>query len=272
MAEQETQQHRDKGFLLWLAALVICGAVFLGSLWYLIGNFLESRQERAANERLSAGVQRAENLIALGNLLLSDRTEEAIVPSVNRYSWLANLNPDFCGWLSVADTDLDYPVMYTPKEPEHYLRRGFDGKYAASGSLFIGEGSAPDSSHVVIYGHNMKNGAMFGSLMPYAKKSYWQAHPMISFNTLERAGEYEVIGAFYSQVYTDADEGVFRYYRYTDLTKETVFNEYIRQVKAASLYDTEVDAHYGDEILTLSTCSYHTDDGRFVVVARRKAE
>ena len=265
------QQHRDKGFLLWLGALLICGAVFLGSLWYLIGNFAEGQREKAANDRLAAGVQRAESLIALGDLLLPDK-EETAMPSVNRYQWLANLNPDFCGWLSVAETDLDYPVMYTPKEPEHYLRRGFDGKYAASGSLFIGEGSAPDSSHVVVYGHNMKNGAMFGALMPYAKKDYWQAHPVISFTTLKKAGQYEVIGAFYSQVYTDGDEDVFRYYRYTDLTKETVFNEYIRQVKAAALYDTGVTVQYGDDILTLSTCSYHTDDGRFVVVARRKTE
>ena len=271
MRAEVGQRHRNKGFLLWLAALCVCGVVFLGSAWYLISSLAEGQREKAANERLAAGVRRAENLLALGCLLLPDR-EETAVPLVNGYQWLANVNPDFCGWLSVADTDLDYPVMYTPKEPEYYLRRGFDGKYAASGSLFIGDGSSPDSSHVVIYGHNMKNGAMFGSLMPYAKKDYWQAHPIISFTTLERAGEYEVVGAFYSRVYTDADEGVFRYYRYTDLTKETVFNEYIRQVKAAALYDTGVTAQYGDDILTLSTCSYHTDDGRFVVVARRKAE
>ena len=74
---------------------------------------------------------------------------------------------------------------------------------------------------------------------------------------------------FYSRVYTDADEGVFRYYQYTDLTAEEAFDAYVRQVKAASLYDTGVEAVYGDKLLTLSTCSYHTENGRFVVVARQ---
>lgn len=252
MSETGEKKNKTGGRLIWWLVFIVCGMVFLGSGTALINNLSASHKEKAANDHLAALVQQGEKISAL--------------------RLLARQNSDFAGWLSVAGTDLNYPVMYTPNAPQYYLHRGFDKEYAASGCLFIGAGSAPDSSHIVIYGHNMKNGTMFGALMPYAKKDYWQQHPVISFETLKASGEYEVIGAFYSRVYTDADEGVFRYYRYTDLTDENRFQQYMRQVKAVSLYDTGVEAVFGDGILTLSTCSYHTEDGRFVVVARRKAE
>lgn len=252
MSETGEKKNKSKRHLIWWLLFTVCSMVFLGSGATLVGNLSASHKEKAANDHLAALVQQGEKISAL--------------------RLLAQQNSDFAGWLSVAGTELNYPVMYTPQNPEYYLRRGFDKEYAASGCLFMGAGSAPDSSHVVIYGHNMKNGTMFGALMPYAQKDYWQQHPVISFATLASSGDYEIIGAFYSQVYTDADEGVFRYYRYTDLTDENRFIQYIRQVKEASLYDTGVEAVFGDQILTLSTCSYHTDDGRFVVVARRKAE
>ncbi len=252
VSEGEGKKNKGKGRLIWWLVFVLCGMVFLGSAIAFMSGLSMSYKEKQTNAYLASLVQQGERISVL--------------------RLLARQNPDFAGWLSVAETDLSYPVMYTPAEPEYYLHRGFDKSDAASGCLFIGEGSAPDSSHIVIYGHNMKNGTMFGALMPYAKKDYWQAHPLISFDNLAGEGVYEIIGVFYSQVYREADEGVFRYYRYTDLMDEERFQQYIRQVKVASLYDTGVMAEYGDQILTLSTCSYHMEDGRFVVVARRKAE
>lgn len=77
------------------------------------------------------------------------------------------------------------------------------------------------------------------------------------------------MAAFYSQAYDSQEEGAFRYYQYTDLSDPQVFAEYVRQAKAASLYDTGVTPQPGDRLLTLSTCSYHTGDGRFVVVCYR---
>ena len=77
------------------------------------------------------------------------------------------------------------------------------------------------------------------------------------------------MAAFYSRAYTDRDQDVFRYYQYTDLSDSEIFDEYVRQVKEAALYDTGISAQYGDSLLTLSTCSRHVQDGRFVVVARR---
>lgn len=182
------------------------------------------------------------------------------------YETLARENPDLAGWLSIEDTPVDYPVMWTPTEPEYYLRRAFDGSDAVSGSLFIGANCEPNAPHVIIYGHNMRDGSMFGSLSDYASADYAADHPVIRFNTLAQPGEYKVLAAFYSHAYTPDEEG-FRYYQYTDLSQQDAFEAYVRQAKESSLYETETTAQYGDRLLTLSTCSYHQENGTFVVVA-----
>ena len=110
---------------------------------------------------------------------------------------------------------------------------------------------------------------MFAALLDYADAAFWEEHPTIRFNTLEEEGTYEVLAAFYVDVAV-TDAGVaFPYYAYTDLRDEAVFTEYLSQVESAALYDTGVTAVPGDQLLTLSTCSYHSSEERFVVVARR---
>ena len=275
-------RDRLTGWRLW--ALFACGAVFLASGALLVRDLTRSAREDAANQVLVEEVREVREAVkrkpaALPPSTQPSQPEEAPVqPELPKYAENGHLiqydalwkqNNDLAGWLYIEGTKLDYPVMYTPEDPEYYLHRGFYRDYAASGCLFIGPGSTPEGSHAVVYGHHMKNGTMFGSLDQYQKESYYRDHPVIHFDTLTEEGSYEVLGVFYSRVYTDADEGVFRYYQYTDLAGEDAFNDYVRQVKAASLYDTGVEAVYGDRLLTLSTCSYHTENGRFVVVARQ---
>ena len=279
---EEKSRNRLTGWRLW--ALFACGAVFLASGALLVRDLARSAREDAANQVLVEEVREVREAVkrkpaALPPSTQPSQPEEAPVqPELPKYAENGHLiqydalwkqNNDLAGWLYIEGTKLDYPVMYTPEDPEYYLHRGFYRDYAASGCLFIGPGSTPEGSHAVVYGHHMKNGTMFGSLDQYQKESYYRDHPVIHFDTLTEEGSYEVLGVFYSRVYTDADEGVFRYYKYTDLAGEDAFNDYVRQVKAASLYDTGVEAVYGDRLLTLSTCSYHTENGRFVVVARQ---
>lgn len=121
----------------------------------------------------------------------------------------------------------------------------------------------------LIYGHHMKNGTMFAPIVNYACEEYWQEHPLIYFDTLYEIGTYEVIAAFYSTAFTSSETEGFRYYRYTDLTNPDVFAEYMEQVRSVAVYDTGLDASYGDQLLTLSTCEYSAKDNRFVVVARK---
>ena len=176
-------------------------------------------------------------------------------------------NKDLWGWLTIPGTPIDYPVMFTPEEPEFYLHKAFDKSYAYSGSLFIGEGCYPPRSHVIIYGHNMENDSMFSTLPYYWDEEYYKLHKTITFDTIIQEGTFQVMAAFYSQAYQEDAEGVFRYHLYPDLEEPEVFEEYVRKAKENSLYDTGVTAEYGQRILTLSTCSYHVTDGRFAVIA-----
>ena len=121
---------------------------------------------------------------------------------------------------------------------------------------------------MIVYGHHMKSGNMFGNLQKYAKESYYKKHSMITFDTIYEKAQYEVMYVFRSQVYNDNDI-VFKYYQFIEANSETEFNSYMQEMSKLSLYDTGVTAQYGDSLLTLSTCDSSQTDGRFVVVAKR---
>ena len=196
--------------------------------------------------------------------------EEPIEEQLPEYQPIYEMNPDYFGWLTIEGTAFDYPVVFTPEQPERYLHLAFDGTYSNSGVPFLDGNWSGNENYFLIYGHNMKNGTMFGQLLPYMDPAYQREHPIIQFDTLYVRHSYEVMAVFLTKVYyTDEEyQNAFRYYEYLDLADEQTFAEYIREVKKAAMYDTGVDAKFGDSILVLSTCNYHTEDGRFVVVAR----
>ncbi len=187
------------------------------------------------------------------------------------YEVLYEQNHDLFGWIKIEDTGINYPVMCTPDDMEYYLKRAFSGVDANGGTPFLDTACTEEGHMYIIYGHHMQNKTMFGTLPYYAEKEYWEAHPLIYFDTLYEQGTYEVVAAFYSKVYS-ADEEGFRYYAYKDLSDEQVFEEFLDGVSRSRLYDTGVSMEYGDTVLLLSTCSYHTDDGRFVVVAVKRED
>lgn len=182
-------------------------------------------------------------------------------------------NPDIAGWITIEGTKLDNPVMYVQGDNEKYLYKNFDGFFSAAGLPYI-KGSCsmdPESDNLIIYGHNMLDGAMFGDLEMYADEKYWQEHPIIQFSTLYEAREYEIVAAIYDRLYYNYEE-TFKFYEFIDARDEAHFNEAITYFKENSEYDTGVTAEYGDNLITLVTCSYHCQNGRFVVVARQIVE
>lgn len=192
-----------------------------------------------------------------------------VPPILAEYEVLYKRNHHLFGWLDIPGTTVNYPVMHVPNQPEYYLHRAFDGSYSYSGVPFLAGECFIGCGNYIVYGHHMKNGTMFAGMLSYTEEAFWREHPTIRFDTLYASESYEVIAVFYGKVYPADEPDVFRYYAYADLTDPEVFAAYIEQVKAAALYDTGISAEYGDQLLTLSTCSYHTADGRFIVVARR---
>ena len=126
-----------------------------------------------------------------------------------------------------------------------------------------------EHNNLMVYGHHMKSGMMFAHLLDYQTKDYYKKHKTVLFDTLYEEREYEVAAAFYSQIYHE-NEDVFKYYSYPGSLSEKQFDTYIKNCKKLSLYDTGVTPQYGEQLLTLVTCAYQTEEGRFVVVARRK--
>jgi sortase B len=170
----------------------------------------------------------------------------------------------------IEGTPLDYPVMQNKDDNEYYLHRDFYGEYEYSGLPFLDLkcNFEQPSTNLIIYGHNMKSDAMFSCLTRYTDKEYFLEHPVIRFDTIYEEGEYEIIAVVLSQVYRKSDD-VFKFYQFTQADTEAEFEDYIRNMKKLSLYDTGVDASFGDRLITLVTCNYHTKNGRLAVLAKR---
>lgn len=187
-----------------------------------------------------------------------------------KFEELYTENHDFIGWLTIDDMVIDYPVMQSMNDEELYLHRDFDKKYSYAGTLFLDTSSdvkAP-SDNLIIYGHHMQTGKMFGELESYAKQSFYEEHKYISFDTIYGDGTYEVIAAFYTKIYEKEYTG-FKYYQFFDAGNEDEFDSFVSNCKSLTSYEIPATASYGDKLITLSTCAYHTDNGRFVVVAKK---
>jgi sortase B len=188
---------------------------------------------------------------------------------LGKLSELYAQNDELGGWVRIDGTKVNYPVMFTPDNPEKYISLSFAKKYSASGVPFIGEGYtiSPRSDNIVLYGHHMRSGAMFATIVNYQKKQFLQKHPVIYFSTLYEEGEYEIFAAIATDLRSAKK---LRCYTFVNAADEADFQAFIAGLRAASFYETDVEVKYGDDLLTLSTCAYHTNEGRFIIVARRR--
>ena len=241
--------------------LFVFAAVFVVSGALLVKNIVQGNKEQAVFEELATPVD---------NLDMSLTQQEKNEILFEQYSRLKEKNPHFVGWVKIENTKLDYPVMHTPDDVEYYLRRSFDGSYAVSGTPFIGYDCTADSRLSIIYGHHMKNGTMFATLHNYQDKAYWEDHKELRFDTVDSLRTYEIVSAFYTEVDPTGENGEFDYYNYNGDVSDEDFATYAQNIKAMSMYDTGVEIGNDDRLVTLSTCSYHHENGRFVLVARLK--
>ena len=247
---------------------VLALMVFVGAAGVILDHYVTGwRAEKALNELEKYKVETQADM----------ETENGTV--LGKYVELYKQNPDIIGWLKIGGTNINYPVMQTKNDPEFYLRRGFDKEYSLSGTPFMDASSDIflPTCNWMIYGHHMKDGTMFRDVTKYADYDFYQDHKIIEFDTIYKEtgqGEYEIVAAFYAEIYDKNETDVFKYYQYAGIQTEASFNEYVAGVKAKSVYDTGVEVEYGDQLITLSTCNYHVDDGRgrFAVVAKKIEE
>ena len=243
----------------------VCGGIFAHQ-------YHESRTRADSFNDLSGLINDVEPVTPSEDSSEEELTEETIDPEIleaqlaqEKYGRLFEQNQDFIGWIKIDGTKVDYPVMQSPNNPDYYLKHSFEKAYSDYGVPYIDEACATGiSNNLVIYGHHMRNGTMFSDLCNYTDADFCKEHPIINFDTLSGFGEYQVVAVF--KFNTNHED--FRYNEYTQMNEEQ-FKEFMSQVHARQCYDTGIDAEYGDQLITLSTCEYTYNNGRFVVVAKK---
>lgn len=183
---------------------------------------------------------------------MTDNVEQTEIPQEQKQSSrnltpLFGANGDCIGWICIPNTAVNYPVMYTPKEPQKYLRKNFEGEYSASGVPFLDGNSTPECDNLIIYGHNMKNGTMFSDITQYRDKAYCEEHPSIEFETADGLRIYQV----FAVEYVKNNDGWYDFHTAAD---EVEYNDKVSEISNRALYDTGFIPQYGQQLLTLSTC------------------
>lgn len=254
--------------------MVLCLLVALGSGGYLAYYYYTSNKTENNFDALR-------DMIVDGQVITGaeEEKENSNFVEVNgiyiqkKFEKLYRENPHFMGWIKVKDTNIDYPVMYTPYEMEngeYYIHRDFKEEYSQAGIPFIDSYCSvnPPTDNIIIYGHNMNSGKMFHDLLQYEDKEFYEKHKTFEFDTIYEDGTYEVVAVIRSQILPE-DSSEFKYYEFVNAGSEKMFNEYVGNIKRISVIDTGVDVKYGDHLVTLSTCAYHVKDGRFAVIAKK---
>ena len=234
--------------------------VFLISIAVLLLHLYNTNKEKQDNQNI------LENIKIDTAEVTEERTEKMI-----QLEELQKENEEIIGWLEIAETNINLPVCQA-QDNSYYLTHNYKKEKATSGALFLDKDFNLDkpSTNYLIYGHRNKNGTMFEDLIKYKDEQFFKSHPTIKFTTTKEDTEYQIIAVFFSRVYYKDEQNVFRYYQFVNAESETEYNEYISNCKKASIYDTGATAEYGEQLLTLSTCEYSQEDGRFAIVAKKK--
>ena len=248
---------KNKGFLL---IKIICAALAMLALFQLGRIFIQRTITQKSFEELRRQTPDA----ATADSVPDATSPPSVLPS---YRALSAQNADMAGWLKIDGTDIDYPVMYTPRDPDYYLDHGFDGSNDAHGVPYLqAECDAQTDDHLTVFGHSMQDGTMFAGLLSYAEPDFCEAHRLIRFDTLYSHGEWEVVCVF---KIPEKDTGTFPYHLMRNWTADSNADDYLARCAAYALWTSGEAVDRDARLLTLSTCEYTLVNGRLAVVARQ---
>lgn len=217
---------RNKPVLIFFCLLLSAVAVLSG-----VNIYTELKEQQKEKDDFVSISQIAEPTVTAAQTE-SEPTEQ---PAAERnIQALITENADCIGWLSINGTNISYPVMYSPSEPQKYLRRNFYGKYSQSGVPFLDGRCSTDSGNLIIYGHNMKNGTMFSDLKKYLNTDFLNSHRTVRLETAD---------------------GVFLF---------TVSE--VRRTNISDAWYDRITAEDGRHLI-LSTCHGSGKDGRLLIIA-----
>ena len=236
--------------------MVILALVFCVSAFHFGKAFLEYRKGDQIYENAMEFVLEADTPVEIEEENPLKRTFSKI-----DFAGMRAVNEDVIGWIQILDSPVDYPLL-DADDNKYYLSHTYDRQWSSYGSIFLEPRNNPDLSekHLVVYGHNMVNESMFGSLLEYKKQEYADTHPEITICMTDRDLTYRVFSAYTAHV----DSAAYR----MSFSDDASFMEMTEQMKANSVIATDIMPTAEDQVLTLSTC---TPEGakkyRFVVNA-----
>lgn len=258
----------------------ICILVMIVSLSYLIKYYYDSNKSEKNIDDLRSMIPVEPDSPSEDNKKKEEKKIEMVdidgVKIQKKFEKIYKKNKDFIGWIKIEDTNVDYPVMFTPNDSErgeYYIHRDFEKEYSAAGVPFVDRNCKilDPTDNIIIYAHNMKSGKMFYDIIKYEDQEFYERHKSFRFDTIYEDGVYDVVAAFYGEI-LEKDSNAFKYYEFVNAGSEEEFTNYVKQIKSMSIIDTDVDIEYGDKFITLSTCAYHTENGRFAVIAKKRKE
>jgi|GEM_PF-1309006 len=190
------------------------------------------------------------------------------------YQELKDINDHVVGWIYIEGTEVDYILMQNIEDKDYYIDKDFNGNYYYPGTLYISNISdlIKPTDVVIMYGHNMKNRTMFGSLRDYEDPEFLKKHDVITVDNMEGRLEYEITHVMRIRVNVEVGDD-FPYYTFSDFESEAEYDAFIEQCNSHVLYDSGKSTEFGDRLVMLTTCEYTYADGtgRLVIMGKNPA-
>lgn len=256
MSKYEKAKHSKKCVVFFKFLAFCFFIVIVSCISYLVYNQIISNKNKSIYNEIAEDVNVVEDI--------------EITENMQKVINLQEENQDVVGWLQIDNTVIDYPLLQTDNN-EYYLTHNYKKEYSKYGSLFLKtESNILDNfSNIIIYGHNMKDNQMFHTLLEYESQDYYKEHQTITLTTEKEENEFIIVAVFKSRIFYQDETNVFRFYNYTNFDNEQTYNSFIENCKKIQLYDTGISAEYGEQLITLITCEYSQENGRFVVIAKK---
>lgn len=238
---------------------VIAFAVFLAAAGKLVGILYDYYSA----DREYQDIQKLVQTTKISDTSAAEGTEAATQNWISvDFAVLQKQNEDCIGWIYFNQPDISYPVMQGADNNE-YLRTTFGGEVRTAGSIFIDAANTADFSddNTLVYGHNMKDGTMFGQLKKYEEEAFYRKNPQFIIDTPKGRGYYTIYSCYVADVATEEDSFSISF------SDSEAYGEYQQLVKKRSLYDTKVEVTPEQKTVTLVTCNGAGETYRLLIHA-----
>ena len=254
----KTKKHKEKNKKNLIIVSIIFMILILSCIGYIIYDKISQIRNQAIYDEINTNIEVSQDM---GN---------NITENMKKVISLKQQNEDVKGWIQIEDTIINYPILQTT-DNDYYLNYTYKKEKSKYGSIYAKNECdiLDNNSNVIIYGHNMRNGQMFNTLLDYINESFYKEHKTIKIATEKEESNYSIVAAFKSRIFYQNEKNVFRYYNYTKFNNEDDYNDFLENCKKMQLYDTGVSAEYGEQLITLITCEYSQENGRMIIVAKK---